>query len=91
MEKNARDMIANGPGAGPLQNFTRRLLPPVLQRAVILALVTVITSTSGQTQETPPQKSEFIAPGIEHIQLTRGDQSDKESTGPWFITSSAIS
>src|SRR2546422_11374713 len=30
-------------------------------------------------------QSEFIAPGIEHIQITRGHQSDKEATGPWFI------
>ncbi len=30
-------------------------------------------------------KSEFIAPGIEHIQITRGYKSDKEATGPWFI------
>jgi exopolysaccharide biosynthesis protein len=31
------------------------------------------------------QKSEFIAPGIEHIQITRGYKSEKEATGPWFI------
>ena len=30
-------------------------------------------------------KSELIAPGIEHIQVTRGYKSDKEATGPWFI------
>ena len=35
--------------------------------------------------QTPPLKSEFIAPGIEHIQITRGAKSEKESTGPWFI------
>jgi len=29
--------------------------------------------------------SEFIAPGIEHIRITRGYKSDKEATGPWFI------
>ena len=31
------------------------------------------------------QKSEVLAPGIEHIQFTRGYKSDKEATGPWFI------
>ena len=43
-------------------------------------------------QEKTPQsvkpaapKSEFIAPGIEHIQITRGYKSEKEGTGPWFI------
>lgn len=30
-------------------------------------------------------KSEFIASGIEHIQITRGYKSDKDTTGPWFI------
>ncbi len=29
--------------------------------------------------------SEVIAPGIEHIQITRGYKSEKEATGPWFI------
>jgi exopolysaccharide biosynthesis protein len=37
-----------------------------------------------QTQTSTP-KSEFIAPGIEHLQITRGYKSDKEATGPWFI------
>ena len=40
----------------------------------------------GQTaSSTPAPKSEFIAPGIEHLQITRGYKSDKETTGPWFI------
>src|SRR6266404_329588 len=37
------------------------------------------------TQSTANQKSEVIAPGIEHIQITRGYKSEKEATGPWFI------
>src|SRR5258708_36041562 len=37
------------------------------------------------TQSTAGLKSEFIAPGIEHSQITRGYKSDKEATGPWFI------
>ena len=41
-------------------------------------------STSSQTQ-TSGLKSEFIAPGIEHLQITRGYKSEKEATGPWFI------
>jgi len=36
-------------------------------------------------QLTANQRSEVIAPGIEHIQITRGSKSDKETTGPWFI------
>lgn len=49
----------------------------------LLALV-VGFNARGQTTESPP-KSEFIAPGIEHLQITRGYKSDKEATGPWFI------
>ena len=41
------------------------------------------TSLSGQAAA--GLKSEFIAPGIEHIQITRGYKSEKEATGPWFI------
>lgn len=37
------------------------------------------------TQSAAGQKSEFIAPGIEHIQITRGYKSEKDATGPWFI------
>ncbi len=36
-------------------------------------------------QLTANQRSEVIAPGIEHIQITRGSKSEKETTGPWFI------
>ena len=39
-----------------------------------------------QTTKLPSnQKSEVIAPGIEHLQITRGYKSEKEVTGPWFI------
>src|ERR1700682_2497669 len=42
--------------------------------------------TSPQTADpASAQKPEFIAPGIEHIQITRGYKSEKEATGPWFI------
>jgi len=30
-------------------------------------------------------KSEVIAPGVEHLQITRGSKSDNVATGPWFI------
>jgi len=38
-----------------------------------------------QTLTAGAQKSEVIAPGVEHLQITRGFKSEKESTGPWFI------
>src|SRR5260221_14508465 len=41
---------------------------------------------AAQTANAPSGlKSEVIAPGIEHIQITRGYKSEKEATGPWFI------
>src|SRR5260370_18227250 len=44
------------------------------------------TKIAAQTANAPSGlKSEFIAPGIEHIQITRGYNSEKEATGPWFI------
>ena len=51
--------------------------------ACVLAVATIAFSQAGSTS--PGAKSEFIAPGIEHIQITRGYTSDKEATGPWFI------
>jgi exopolysaccharide biosynthesis protein len=38
-----------------------------------------------QTLTNTNQRSEFIAPGVEHLQIIRGYKSDKEATGPWFI------
>ncbi len=44
------------------------------------------TKIAAQTANAPSGlKSEVIAPGIEHIQITRGYKSEKEATGPWFI------
>ena len=48
-----------------------------------LSVTTLVLAQSGVNSS--EQKSEFIAPGIEHLQLTRGSKSDKEATGPWFI------
>jgi exopolysaccharide biosynthesis protein len=42
-------------------------------------------TASKTTTPASSQKSEFIAPGIEHLQITRGYKSDREATGPWFI------
>ena len=43
------------------------------------------TPATQSNKPTDQLKSEFIAPGIEHIQITRGYKSEKETTGPWFI------
>ncbi len=51
---------------------------------VFFLLLASVTTARSQTQNPPPQ-SEFIAPGIEHLQFTRGAKSDKDATGPWFI------
>lgn len=62
------------------------------RRSSLLALVlTLAIHGYGQApappaaQPTSTQKSEVIAPGVEHIQITRGYKSEKEATGPWFI------
>src|SRR6266513_4526755 len=51
----------------------------------LLACVCLATTIATSQTNTASTKSEFIAPGIEHIQITRGYKSEKEVTGPWFI------
>jgi len=59
----------------------------------LLFTLFLILTVSSQAQEPATrgntlgvnQKSEFIAPGIEHIQITRGYKSEKDTSGPWFI------
>ena len=53
----------------------------------LLACISFDAAIPSPTQTLPAsaQKSEFIAPGIEHIQITRGYKSEKDTTGPWFI------
>lgn len=50
-----------------------------------LAFAAGFRAQAQTASSTPAPKSEFIAPGIEHLQITRGYKSDKETTGPWFI------
>ncbi|HMG76516.1 MAG TPA: phosphodiester glycosidase family protein [Pyrinomonadaceae bacterium] len=62
----------------------------VLRFSLLIGLLAGISfdaaiPSATQTPTTTNQKSEFIAPGIEHLQITRGYKSDKEATGPWFI------
>jgi exopolysaccharide biosynthesis protein len=53
--------------------------------AGILPLPPTANITAQTAEAKPSLKSEFIAPGIEHIQITRGHKSESEATGPWFI------
>ncbi len=54
--------------------------------SLLVSVCLAATITSSQTTNTTSTpKSEFIAPGIEHIQTTRGYKSEKDATGPWFI------
>src|SRR5258708_6236849 len=62
----------------------------VLKFSLLIGLLAYISFNAAipSASQTPPpgaQKSEFIAPGIEHIQIIRGYKSEKEATGPWFI------
>lgn len=56
-----------------------------LKRLWLLLLVLASVYLNAGAQSPSDAKSEFIAPGIEHLQVTRGYKSDKEATGPWFI------
>lgn len=60
----------------------RSLRPAIISFLLFAAVIPTFPQTPNQTS---PPKSEFIAPGIEHLQITRGYKSDKEATGPWFI------
>jgi exopolysaccharide biosynthesis protein len=62
----------------------------VLRFSLLIGLLACISFDAAipsptQTLTAGAQKSEFIAPGIEHIQITRGHKSEQDATGPWFI------
>jgi exopolysaccharide biosynthesis protein len=42
-------------------------------------------TSPGQAAAQAGMRSEVVAPGIEHLQITCGYKSEKEGTGPWFI------
>jgi exopolysaccharide biosynthesis protein len=79
-----------------MKNRKTRQIPQILLAGVLLFLC-IDGRTLTRAQETraklPSQiasatsgvKSEFIASGVEHIQITRGYKSEKDATGPWFI------
>ncbi|HVS21032.1 MAG TPA: phosphodiester glycosidase family protein [Pyrinomonadaceae bacterium] len=50
-----------------------------------VCLAATIPASSQTASQSSALKSEFIAPGIEHLQIIRGYKSEKEATGPWFI------
>jgi exopolysaccharide biosynthesis protein len=75
-----------------------RLSAAIRRVSAAAIVVSAFVITSGRvTSQIPPtsppnqavtqagSRSEVIAPGIEHIQITRGYKSEKEATGPWFI------
>jgi exopolysaccharide biosynthesis protein len=60
----------------------------IIKRRFLIALIGLVcfaVAISPAQTLTTDKTSEFIAPGIEHIQITRGYGSDRETTGPWFI------
>ena len=65
------------------RRFARHNLLIGLLACICIAATIPALSQTGRANSN--QKSEFIAPGIEHIQITRGYKSEKEATGPWFI------
>lgn len=73
------------------KNKPYREVPQAFYRWVLLIFLVasvVLVPAHGQTPQVARpdnQKSEFIAPGVEHIQISRGYNSENETTGPWFI------
>lgn len=69
----------------------RQIRDSFTQCVVTIFLIGITLSAFAQEQrptsseQASAPKSEFIAPGIEHIQFTRGGKSEKDATGPWFI------
>jgi len=71
-----------------ISGTTRRSLCHAIILSLLLVAPISLHAQDPATQTNKPRdqrKSGFIAPGIEHIQITRGYKSDKETTGPWFI------
>src|SRR5437016_4321314 len=67
----------------------RRRLGLVLSLFALLAITSPPPArlASAQAAATPAAGKTFqtIAPGIEYLQLIRGQKSDNEATGPWVI------
>jgi exopolysaccharide biosynthesis protein len=78
-----------------MNNNSNRTLSTLLRGALLFLFLGAGVFAGGQeTNNKPPVqianansglKSELLAPGIEHLQIIRGYNSDKEATGPWFI------
>jgi len=62
--------------------FGRRIQPIA---ALVFAVLTATAQFPAAQTLNPAPKPEIIAPGIEHLQITRGLKSDNAATGPWFI------
>lgn len=77
------------------QNLPGNRIMPTLLQGVLLFLcinagiLTSFQNTANITAQTADAqsglKTEVIAPGIEHLQITRGYKSEKDANGPWFI------
>ena len=76
------------------QDLPGHQIMPTLLQGVLLFLcinagITSFQNTANITAQTADAqsglKTEVIAPGIEHLQIFRGDKSDKDANGPWFI------
>jgi exopolysaccharide biosynthesis protein len=79
-----------------MMNDSSNRTPPIFLTSVLLLLCIgagILTRGQETANWLPAQpggqssglRSEVIAPGIEHVQITRGYTSEKEATGPWFI------
>lgn len=62
------------------------LFPPrQFQSRAQTQLTSHATQKSPASSQTQSQTFQTIAPGVEYLQITRGESSSDESTGPWLI------
>jgi hypothetical protein len=75
-----------------LRRLITHHLPPVLVFVTLLFVCPgpgLLTPPGQVTAQSANQSSglrwEVISSGVDHLQITRGNKSDKEAMGPWFI------
>lgn len=77
--------MRNRPNTIPSVRAARRLSSAVVICAALLAVIPCVPAQEADRPTAAGQKSEFIAPGVEHLEIVRGANSENNQTGPWFI------
>lgn len=74
-------------GPGTLRSIRRAVCHTIISTLLLAAAISPHAQDPSTQSGKPTDqlKSEVIAPGVEHLQITRGSKSDNVATGPWFI------